>query len=497
MNGPAAATCRHLTREVAQRLRRLDVLPQACSVPHAPELPAPRLWVCCECFAAGCSRLSQHQCMLKHALATRHNLCYSPADQMLWCYACDMELHENLILHEEAAGAPEHVLQQELLQQVDQHFRALRPAEPVPAEPVRPAQQDRVFGLANLGNTCFFNSVLQVLLATPELLGCLAAARAQLPADSLCAALLELAAEDGPDQRHPRAVFARLIRRNRMYGLFGQQDAHEALVTLLELVEEELAAQGDPLRLPFTSFLAYNAYCLRCRLSQWFVEENTGLMLEVRDTVEDPALRATLHETLREAAARQPLTPVALGEFGENRNIARSGLDLTRDRLSVSNTWEPREDTDLNVLLSQFFDFHTYSRAANNYRCERCLDASTHGYTRHFVLRPPPVFALCLKKFRRGAGSFEKSAQRLSFGEEVDFAPYALVRNRDAPESLRYALYAVVQHSGSLHGGHYVCYLRRPSGQWYYLSDAHVSPCTAADALAADAYLLFYRRVPD
>ena len=92
-----------------------------------------------------------------------------------------------------------------------------------------------------------------------------------------------------------------------------------------------------------------------------------------------------------------------------------------------------------------------------------------------------------------------------------------------------YGLYAVVVHSGSLHGGHYTAYVRqRPiqvadqslvnqinqpvnaaydlkrvydvkaadEGEWYYTSDSHVSRCRFSEVQRCQAYLLFYEMLP-
>lgn len=56
-------------------------------------------------------------------------------------------------------------------------------------------------------------------------------------------------------------------------------------------------------------------------------------------------------------------------------------------------------------------------------------------------------------------------------------------------------LYGVVEHQGRLHGGHYVCYVQNGGGDWWHISDAHASPAAVTQVLAAQAYLLFYRRL--
>ena len=79
------------------------------------------------------------------------------------------------------------------------------------------------------------------------------------------------------------------------------------------------------------------------------------------------------------------------------------------------------------------------------------------------------------------------------------------------PAAPLYRLAAVVVHSGTMSGGHYVAYVRYgalepfahgsglllpPCGaQWAYASDSSVSHASLADVLACEAYMLFYERV--
>jgi len=59
---------------------------------------------------------------------------------------------------------------------------------------------------------------------------------------------------------------------------------------------------------------------------------------------------------------------------------------------------------------------------------------------------------------------------------------------------LRYRLYAMVSHSGSLYGGQYVSYIKQGE-DWWYANDLTFNKITKAQALAAEGYLLFYERL--
>ena len=90
----------------------------------------------------------------------------------------------------------------------------------------------------------------------------------------------------------------------------------------------------------------------------------------------------------------------------------------------------------------------------------------------------------------------------------------------DSKGRILYGLYAVVVHRGStLHGGHYVAYVKtRPTelknldkgkyehwyyeddyckeGQWYFTSDMYVEMCSLEEVKQSKAYMLFYERLP-
>ncbi|ELK00058.1 Ubiquitin carboxyl-terminal hydrolase 45 [Pteropus alecto] len=94
-------------------------------------------------------------------------------------------------------------------------------------------------------------------------------------------------------------------------------------------------------------------------------------------------------------------------------------------------------------------------------------------------------------------------------------------QNVNVGEKVLYGLYGIVEHSGSMRGGHYTAYVkvRTPSrkllehitgkknvpglkepdsesaGQWVHVSDTYVQVVPESRALSAQAYLLFYERV--
>ena len=65
-------------------------------------------------------------------------------------------------------------------------------------------------------------------------------------------------------------------------------------------------------------------------------------------------------------------------------------------------------------------------------------------------------------------------------------------------EDLKYDLYGVVDHMGSLGGGHYTAACLSSTsdgdGRWYNFNDRHVHAMYPDRIVSRNAYLLFYRR---
>lgn len=75
-------------------------------------------------------------------------------------------------------------------------------------------------------------------------------------------------------------------------------------------------------------------------------------------------------------------------------------------------------------------------------------------------------------------------------------------------EKYEYHLVGLVEHSGTMRGGHYVAYVRggqRNSGKggdkenegstWYQASDAYVREVSLDEVLRCEAYILFYEKI--
>nr|XP_015838142.1 PREDICTED: ubiquitin carboxyl-terminal hydrolase 16 [Tribolium castaneum]XP_015838143.1 PREDICTED: ubiquitin carboxyl-terminal hydrolase 16 [Tribolium castaneum]XP_015838144.1 PREDICTED: ubiquitin carboxyl-terminal hydrolase 16 [Tribolium castaneum] len=181
----------------------------------------------------------------------------------------------------------------------------------------------------------------------------------------------------------------------------------------------------------------------------------------------------------------------------------------------------------------------------NKVSCELCTKRHggpdkktvyTNATKQLLIYNPPAVLILHLKRFQVYRFRSAKVPKFVKFPTLLDLAPFCSKRSQNLPTfeagqtKVLYSLYGVVEHSGSIHGGHYVAYVKVrpkleensyrwqflpknqknekgqapkgaqgepevPSGKWYYISDSHVSEASETRVLSAQAYLLFYERI--
>uniref|UniRef100_A0A1D1XLJ2 Ubiquitin carboxyl-terminal hydrolase n=1 Tax=Anthurium amnicola TaxID=1678845 RepID=A0A1D1XLJ2_9ARAE len=123
---------------------------------------------------------------------------------------------------------------------------------------------------------------------------------------------------------------------------------------------------------------------------------------------------------------------------------------------------------------------------------------------RILINKVPYILTIHLKRFSQDArGRLSKLNGHVSFPETLDLRPYMDSRCKDNG-SFSYHLVGVVEHSGSMRGGHYIAYVRgeknlgktqKDVSSWFYASDAHVREVSLHEVLQSEAYILFYERV--
>lgn len=112
----------------------------------------------------------------------------------------------------------------------------------------------------------------------------------------------------------------------------------------------------------------------------------------------------------------------------------------------------------------------------NKVGCDACSERingkggktiNTNATKQFLVSSPPAVLILHLKRFQVGPRCmFRKMTKHVSFPLVLDLAPFCASKVKTLPNvhryqrKLMYSLYGIVEHSGSMYGGHYVAYVK-------------------------------------
>ncbi|KAG8192284.1 hypothetical protein JTE90_002109 [Oedothorax gibbosus] len=120
--------------------------------------------------------------------------------------------------------------------------------------------------------------------------------------------------------------------------------------------------------------------------------------------------------------------------------------------------------------------------------CPKCKQKK-EAEKRLRISRVPEILVIQLKRFSY-EGLWRRKLQttvNFDFHFDVPYEKNSNVYHR------KYSLYGIVNHFGTLEGGHYTAYCSASSRKWYKYDDHEVSEISSSDIITPAAYLLFYR----
>ncbi|KAK4549510.1 hypothetical protein LTR36_006507 [Oleoguttula mirabilis] len=374
-------------------------------------------------------------------------------------------------------------------------------------------------GLVNFGNTCYMNSTLQALSATPPLSVFFMddAFRAQLQRDSwkgskgvlaeFYANLIRSLWKGDVECIRPTTFRNFCKRLNNAFNNDDQQDAKEYLDFLLDQLHEDLNAMWarTPLRM-----LTEQEEAKRERMPKLIVARTEWGRYTHRELSFITSLFAGQHAS--------KLTCMTCG-FTSTTYEAFTTISV---EIPPEHKWSGRLPT-LQDCLSSYCSEERLTRD-EQWHCTRC-QTTREALKRITLTRAPQYLVVHFKRFAQQGRTARKIRVPVDFPlNDLDLAPYMLpqptkeeaeliVRDyglealrTDAPMTppYRYDAYAVVRHLGqTMQAGHYVTAAKdqaRKCWHWYndkLVADFHPeqqAPGSSEDLRSGDAYIVFYQR---
>lgn len=102
----------------------------------------------------------------------------------------------------------------------------------------------------------------------------------------------------------------------------------------------------------------------------------------------------------------------------------------------------------------------------------------------------PNILAIDLKRFNN---RFQKNQIYVTFPlDDLDLSDYVIGYKK---QNFKYELYGICNHSGGVMGGHYTSYVKNANGKWYHYNDTSVTEVGINESIVSPkAYVLFYRK---
>ena len=190
---------------------------------------------------------------------------------------------------------------------------------------------------------------------------------------------------------------------------------------------------------------------------------------------------------------KEGIEPIIIEKSDKLEKIMKGKIEeeyFKKNNLEKKDTSKTeKKNMNLYELLNNFNQIEKLSKN-NEWLCPKCkMNQLANKKIELYSISE--IIIIHLKRFRNN----KKIESFIDFPiENLDLTPYLPNKN----EKYIYDLFAVANHVGGLHGGHYYAYCKNYiENEWYEFNDSNVDKIDKNKIVTENAYILFYSRKRD
>jgi ubiquitin C-terminal hydrolase len=278
----------------------------------------------------------------------------------------------------------------------------------------------------------------------------------------------------------------------------SQQDAHELLIQLLGCIEEETGIESEP---------EINNVPLYVKEYIQLLEQVKTLIKGTTDIEERKAVISKFNEYRKQhkTMVNNYMGVVHMERFFKKRYnpFIYQYMAFAINRIECLNCKNVNTNfEDISVLtlqvsnsLKECLDVFIQPEEIDNYKCSVC-DSIQKAVKTTKLWRTPHVLFIHFKRFKmHGSGRLLKDNTNISIPHEINLSNYCddslYTENTVTPN---YKLKGISNHHGGMGGGHYTadCACLVNENVWYNFDDSRVSRYSNSNINTNSAYILMY-----